>query len=849
MRIDSSGWMGCVVAVVLLLVLASACSAQPASSMRDAADLAALRQAVSDLVESFPGEYPRGTEFAERISALQAVLDGGRRLSQAMRWRRDFEQLQREALLANPLLTRHELLFVVRKQYRPDHHNTETMFQVGEINEASFEGGGALKALDLNTGVVRTLVDAPEGIVRDPGVYFEGDRIVFSMRPEPKGYYHIYEINADGTGLKQLTSAPGITDIDPLYLPNGDIVFSSTREPKYCMCNRHIMANLFRMEGDGANIHQIGKSTLFEGHGALLPDGRIIYYRWEYIDRNFGDAQGLWTVNPDGTMHAVYWGNNTNSPGAVLDPRPVPGTPWLLCTFSSCHDRPWGALALIDRRLGLDGLPAVLRTWPEDAIHLVGQGDFDTFIQVNPKFEDPWPLSEKYFLCSRMTGEGERMGIYLLDVFGNEILVHVEGEGCFDPMPITARPRPPEIPSRRDFEQRYGTFYVADVYEGTHMEGVERGSARYLRVVESPEKRSFVDHQQWGGQGQQNPGMNWHDFNNKRILGAVPVEADGSAYFTVPAETWVYFQLLDDHGMMIQSMRSGVIVQPGEMAACTGCHEDRRSAPPAAHRSIPLALRRAPSELEGWRGPPRFFNYRDEVQPVFDRHCMSCHDFGGEGAEKVVLAGDRDLIFNASYAELWRKQKIAAIGAGPAEIQQAYSWGSHASRMIQVLREGHHDIELDPESFDRLVTWIDINAPYYPRYETAFPDNYAGRAPLTPEEVKRLTQLTGVPFHQYAAFHSHAGPQISFERPEQSPCLDGLRKKPDSPEYREALAIIQAGTKRLQEQPDADYPGFQLAGKDAMREERYRNRQRIEASIREALRNGKRFYDTGMPVE
>ncbi|MFA7003041.1 MAG: hypothetical protein WC429_03290, partial [Verrucomicrobiia bacterium] len=201
------------------------------------------------------------------------------------------------------------------------------MFQTGEINTSKFEGGSALKTIDFaKGGEVKTLIESADGVVRDPEMHFGGTKIIFSMRKNIQDDYHIYECNADGSGLRQLTFASGVTDIDPLYLPDGSIAFSSTREPKYCMCNRHIMANLFRMDADGANIHQIGKSTLFEGHGALMPDGRILYDRWEYVDRNFGSAQGLWTVNPDGTSHAVYWGNNTMSPGAVLDARVIPGT-------------------------------------------------------------------------------------------------------------------------------------------------------------------------------------------------------------------------------------------------------------------------------------------------------------------------------------------------------------------------------------------------------------------------------------------------------------------------------------------------------------------------------------------
>ncbi len=826
----------------------------------DASRLDSLKAAVGDLAARYGDFYPAGNDYLQEEEALADTLErlrtapaGEETLRQARELRAAADELRRRALLAHPLLRVHPVLFVTRKQYRPDHHNTATMFQVHEINEASFEGGGALKIIDFaREGQVRTLVEAPEGIVRDPDVHFDGTRIVFSMRKDKNDGYHIYEVNADGSGLRQLTHAQPVSDIDPLYLPDGAIAFSSTREPKYCMCNRHIMANLFRMDADGANVHQIGKSTLFEGHGALTPDGRILYDRWEYVDRNFGDAQGLWTVNPDGTNHAVYWGNNTWSPGAVIDARPIPGTQRAVCVFGSCHDRPWGALAIIDRRLGMDERPPVVHTWPADAINLVGPGDpanpehygFDLFTQVNPKYEDPYPLDEAFFLCSRTAGAGELMGLYLLDTFGNEVLVHVEEPGCFDPMPLVPRTRPPAIPCRRTFEDQPGALYVMDVYEGTHMAGVERGTVKYLRVVESPEKRSWTT-PPWNGQGQQAPAMNWHDFNNKRILGTVPVEPDGSAHFEVPAGAFVYFQLLDERGMMVQSMRSGTLVQSGELTGCVGCHEDRRKAPPALFAKLPtpLALRREPSALAGWQGPPRFFNYLSEVQSVFDRYCVECHDYGKQAGEKLLLCGDKTLVFNTSYKELWRKGYIKAIGAGPADIQQAFSWGSHASPLVATLLAGHHDIEMAPGDFDRLVTWIDVNGPYYPVYSSAFPDNLAGRSPLDASQLKRLEELTGIPFGQLADCRTNRGPLLSFDRPELSPCLWTL-DGPEGPVYREALSLLEAGKQALAKMPRADMPGFQPAQPDVLREQRYVARTAEELRMREALVRGEHAYES-----
>ncbi len=811
-------------------------------------DPASLRAAIADLAATFGGRYPRAAEFRKRLGETEGRLNrsrSGERSYTAAR--NDFLALQREALLANPLVSAQPILFVSRSQYLPDHHNTATMFQVGEINTGSFRGGGALRTVDFGRGgEVRTLVDVPAGVARDPDVYFDGRKIIFAMRRNPQEDYHLWEVHADGSGLRQLTSATGVTDISPIYLPDGGVVFSSTREPKYCMCNRHIMGNLFRMDGDGANIVQIGKSTLMEEHPALLADGRVLYDRWEYVDRNFGDAQGLWTVNPDGTDHAVYWGNNTASPGAVLDAKPIPGSDRVICVFGSCHDRPWGALALLDRRFALDDREATLRTWPADAMDLFGVGGFDTYTRVYPKYEDPYPLSDpatgagagKYFLCSRMTGQGEQMGLVLVDAFGNEIMLHTEAQGCFDPRPLAPRFRPPAIPVRRDFTPGVGYFYVADVYQGTHMAGVQRGEVKFLRVVESPEKRSWTG-PAWNGQGSESAAMNWHDFNNKRLLGTVPVAPDGSACFAVPADTFVYFQLLDADGMMVQSMRSGTIVQSGEWQGCVGCHEDRRTAPPV--RRQPAAIRPAPSRLEGWRGPARLFSYMAEVQPVFSRSCVACHDYGKPAGARLNLAADRDLVFNTSYNELWRQGIIHVVGAGPAAIQPAKSWGSHASKLVQVLRAGHHGAKLSAEDFDRIVTWLDLNAPYYPTYASAYPDGIGGRSPLTNAQVKRLEELTGVPLSKQQGFSVNPGPQVCFERPELSPCLAGLDRA--SPAFTEAVAIIRAGATQLAERPRGDTVEMQPCAVDQQRDARYAARRAIEARNREAIRAGGKAYD------
>ena len=740
-----------------------------------------------------------------------------------------------------------KLVFIVRNQYKKDHHNTATIFQTGEVNTASFEPGAALKILDVKTGKTATLLETKDGVIRDPEVSFDAQKIIFSYRKNIEDNYHIYEINADGSNLTQLTFAEGISDIDPLYLPNNQIIFSSTREPKYCMCNRHIMANLYRMNPDGSNIVQLGKSTLFEGHSALMNDGRVIYDRWEYVDRNFGDAQGLWTVNPDGTKHAIFYGNNSNSPGGVIDPRPIPGSNLVLCIFGSCHDRPWGALTLLDRSKGVDGKEAVVKIWPENARNLIGVGNWDTFMQLDVRYEDPFPISENLFLASKSTDlkkkknnhpEKEKMSIFLIDTEGNEILLFEdENLSCFDAMPLTPRFRPREIPTARKFDESPGYFYVQNVYEGTHMANVEPGSIKYLRVVESPEKRTFTQ-PSWNGQGQQAPGVNWHSFETKRVLGTVPVEDDGSVNFEAPSGRYLYFQLLDEKKKMVQSMRSGVIVHAGETNGCIGCHEDRLSVPPVSSK-MPTALFKKPAKLTENENP--VFSYTRDLQPIFDKHCVECHDFGKKAGEKLLLAGDRNPYFNASYIDLHLKKQISTVGGGPAEIQQAYSWGSHASKLVKVLESRHQNIALSQSEMEIIYEWIDLNAIYFPVYESAYPNNPAGRSPLTFDQLQRLSKLTGVDFSKLAGHQRKLGPQIAFERPELSPCLKAINTQ--SADYLEALAIIEAGKKQLELLPRGDMAGFEPCEEQQMQLQKYINRLAIEKENNKAVSEGKLVYD------
>lgn len=807
------------------------------------AEIKSARDAIVELASQFKS-YP-GELFLKELNAISKLPADTQRAKLE-------ELLVRALVKENPIVNANEIAFVVREQWASDHHNTATIFQHGEINEHSYKTQGSLKALDPKNLKTRVIVpEMKNRTVRNPEVDYDGNRIVFSMRNSKEDDYHIYSVNADGSSMKQLTSAKGVSDIDPVWLPDGDIVFSSTRNPKYCMCNRHIMANLYRMHGDGANIHQIGVSTLFEGHSAVLPDGRIIYDRWEYVDRNFGDAQGLWTCNPDGTRHSIYWGNNTTSPGGVINARALGNdSSKVIAVLGSCHDRPWGALGIIDRTKGVDGQEPVIRTWPakfRDRIHAGGKEDFDSTGGVPLKYADPFAIDESHFIACRMYGRGSELALVYIDLHGNEVVFHKEYPGCHSPVVLRKTKKPVVQSEKRNFESptAKGLFYVQNVYIGTHMQGVEKGSIKALRIVESPEKRNWTPRSGWFGHGEEAPGMNWHSFENKRILGTVPVEADGSAYFEVPANTFVYFQALDKDGKMVQSMRSGAYVQPGETFGCVGCHENRvNEAAPVT--KLPLAMRRKASKLDGaynLKGlekgtKPHFYSYQKEVQPIFTKNCVSCHDYGKKAGEKVNFSGDLGAFFCTSYVDMWALGYVTCIGGGPAEIQQPYTWGSHASKLTKFLY-GHGKVTLTDEERDRIITWMDINAPYYPQYESAYPDNPGGRNPLTFEECAKITELCGIKIKN--GHSAKQREQLNFTRPEHSRILSGA---PTGAARNEALEIIKKGAERLKVKPRCDMDGFVPCEKDIEREKRYQKCLEIERRNYDAIRAGKKNYDS-----
>ena len=550
-------------------------------------------------------------------------------------------------------------------------------------------------------------------------------------------------------------------------------------------------------------------------------------------------------------------------------------------------------------------------TWPSSYIDKIKEpGDklnIDASLSLSVKYEDPEPLSENQFLVSRMLPGSEKMGIYLIDTFGNETLLYEDETkmSAFDARIITSREKEIVTSERRNYSDDVGTFFVQDVYQGTHMEGIERGTVKTLRIVESMAKEYVASGNGYSGQGSQLPAVNWHSLEAKRVIGEVPVYEDGSAYFEVPQDAFVYFQLLDEDGKMIQSMRTGTLVQSGEKTGCVGCHEDRRVAPSTSTgRNTPMALEanveviENPDYVEGSDMPktiavntpdvpkirildfesgeeilvdyndPEYFpeytdlpsmNYLTEVQPIFTNNCLTCHGYDSPAAD-LSLVPDKDVVFNASYINLWRDRNktgipfenlVGAVGAADTTFYSARTWGSYVSPLVAKLYEDESHADLLTEAEKRRISeWIDLNGTYYGDYSGNYMYNPGGRSPLTAAE---RTSIGDTRTLNWSGFNK-VGSLIYFDNPEKSPILSGL----EGEEYESTLAVIKTGLQRLRTNPDVDWRGLDtVPGNTALKINPYtyskmdawRNTRRelydaMEAANRAAIVSGTKLYDS-----
>jgi len=576
---------------------------------------------------------------------------------------------------------------------------------------------------------VRPLIDPTtpetlgEGVYTDPELSWDAKRVLFCFKGEPGGSTSIYEIGIDGRGLRRLTDPrpacaaykgrfAGVHDLAPAYLPDGRIVFLSSRPNGLVPCFNSGVALLHVMNADGSDIHPISVNNVNEFDPAVLPDGRILFGRWEYIDKTALTIQSLWTVFPDGTNETALFANNLVHPEALLDARPVPGSPHLVAATLTPHNAPpRGSVAIIDPLLGKDNPGAITNFEHPD------RPDYDRGNSC-----EPWPLSADVLLYSGRPRGAKTNAIMMIDRSGRREVIYADPAiDCHSPMLVKPRPRPPVIPEATDRSRTTGRFYVQDIYRG--LEGVRRGEVKALRIIEETSRTSPTP----GGAMNQTFLMSavlaW---SAKNILGVVPVAEDGSAYFEVPAGRALYLQALDGEGRLVHSMRTFVQAAPGVTRSCIGCHEHKYGTPVAGRRPEALGRRPDRPRPESWGSG--FIDYPSMVQPVLDRHCLRCHG-GEEGlAAGLDLSGGWTEYFNISYENLVgrrRSQVWADLIAGidcmngtslfSARIFPPRGHGSGAAPLARVLVSGHKGRipGLTRRERDLLLAWIDTNGLYH----------------------------------------------------------------------------------------------------------------------------------------
>ncbi len=695
-RMSPAGWFLC------LLILTS-----PAWSQT--LDKEPLRLAIMDLAATHGVHYPKATEYLER---LERVADDA-----------GLQALRREALLANPLLDFDSILLLEREARvtgLPQNWQGNCSLPRGEV-------ANRIAVLSNLRGVTQleTLYQ-PETprLITDLELHPDADRILFSSIGA-HNRWQVFEMRLDGSAPQPLPliTEPDVDNYDACYLPDGKIIFASTSTftGVPCVAGSSQVANLHRYVPATGEIRRLTFDQEHNWNPTVLPDGRVIYQRWEYSDLPHSNSRLLFQMNPDGTNQSEHYGSNSYFPNSFFYARPVPGHASKVIGIATGHH----GVARAGRLLVLD--PAISRTEAGGVVHefphrgrKVEAIVKDQLVKdVWPQFLMPWPLDEKHVIVSCKPSSQSPWGIYLVDVFDNMTLIHeVAGQSLFEPIALQKRPVATVIPDRIDTKRADATVLLTDIYQGPGLEGVPPGTVKKLRVIEysfSPRDTGGL----LGAVGMDGP------WDIRRVLGTVPVEEDGSAHFTIPAQTPVFVQPLDADGQALQTMRSWFTGMPGERVSCVGCHSGMHEAPPSTAARAAL---REPSLIEpSFFAPVRGFNFAREVQPVLDRHCTQCHG-GEDGQAEPYLKGDKMIDdwssqiagnagrnggkFSTSYAGLHRYVRRPGIESD-MRVLSPMDYHFSSTELGKMLRDGHQGVKLDRESLERLVTWVDLNAPFH----------------------------------------------------------------------------------------------------------------------------------------
>lgn len=697
--------------------------AQAAVSAADPS-IPAIRRAIVDLQATYGSQYPMASDYLAQLATLEGKLatatDDTRPQLLA-----DLNNLRREALLANPILDFDKIL-VVKRGY--GNLALPANWQGNSSLWGDVDNEIALFSLKSPDAPLQTLYKpAKRNFVGDVDLNFDADKMLFSSRDE-NYHWQVFQINADGQGLRQLTSSPqkDIDSYDPTYLPDGRIIFdcSSGFHGVPCVGGSDYVGNLHLMNADGSGVRRLCFDQDNDWCPTVLPSGRVLYLRWEYTDSAHYFSRVLMSMNPDGTNQTEFYGSNSYWPNSLFYARPIPGSSTKFVGIVTGHHgvTRMGELVLFDAAKGRKEDTGALQRIPGWGKPVIGEVKDQLVNDSWPKFLHPYPLNDKYFLVAAQPTANSGWGLYLVDIFDNMVLLKQEKDAAiFEPIPFRKTPRPPVIPDKVKLDQKTATVYLHDIYAGPGLRDVPRGTVKNLRVFQYEfAYRNMGGHYEIGMEG---------PWDVRRIVGTVPVNPDGSAMFTIPANHPVALQPLDAEGKALQQMRSWFVGMPGEYVSCVGCHEKQNS---TTAPKLSQAARMLPSEPLPWYGPKRGFSFVRDVQPVLDRKCSGCHS-GQPGRPNL---SDPTIAWTSwgisrqprSYTAL--HPYVRRNGPeGDYSLLTPLEFHANTSPLIQMLEKGHYNVKLNKEEQDRLITWIDLNVPAHGTWHevNGIPNNFQAR--------------------------------------------------------------------------------------------------------------------------
>ncbi|MDR2761964.1 MAG: hypothetical protein LBB88_05135 [Planctomycetaceae bacterium] len=648
--------------------------------------------------------------------------------------------LKRSLIFSDPRTNVGEILFV---KSRP----TAYSHLVGQYFGWNQRPGGGIFALERpgyslkHRDILKSQL--PLGHVLEPRLSYDAKRIAFSYVATPEKridwrklkvneegdsefYYHLYEMDVDGNNLRQLTS-DNYDDMMPEYLPDNGIAFVSTRRKAYSRCfgaqfgSRWHSYTLHRIDKneqdnyDSNKITQLSFNDVSEWFPAVANSGHLWFARWDYIDRDAVTHQNLWSIRPDGTNPEAVWGNASPKPHCMFQAKSIPNSDKIVFIASAHHSITAGPVCVVDPNVGLNSLDAIRRVTPEPFPEAESKN-------INEYYNSPWALGEDLFLVAYSRDKlrfeptpnpDNALGLYIIDDKGNrEVLYRDSSIGSTCPIPIVARKVPPIINGSKNAalaEAGLGEMSITDIYEG--LGDVPRGTLKELRIVQIfPKTTVVVNSPQVGVAGEE---------NTRAVLGVVPIEADGSVKFLIPAGKPILFQVLDENGFAYQTMRSTTSVMSGEQISCIGCHKNKMMASdlPA---SRPIAFSRPASRLRATPESGRPFGFVETIQPILDSKCVSCHnEKKAEGGYDLTSRVGKNG-FTASYLSLSRDKKLTPRFEERNQIQETTPGGkigAKGSGLIKLLKSGHADVKLTDYELQRIGTWLDLNAIYYGAYD------------------------------------------------------------------------------------------------------------------------------------